>query len=54
NKSTYVSLMGINDANKYLLEKKNEITQIITKLKNNTFSSTSLENLIDLVINRNC
>lgn len=54
NKSTYVSLMGLKDANKYLLDKKNEITQIITKLKNNNFSSTSLENLIDLVINRNC
>ncbi|MWX03874.1 octaprenyl-diphosphate synthase, partial [Francisella tularensis] len=35
NKSTYVSLMGLKDANKYLLDKKNEITQIITKLKNN-------------------
>ncbi|APA83647.1 polyprenyl synthetase family protein [Francisella tularensis] len=54
NKSTHVSLMGLKDANKYLLDKKNEITQIITKLKNNNFSSTSLENLIDLVINRNC
>ncbi|MBK2357580.1 polyprenyl synthetase family protein [Francisella hispaniensis] len=54
NKSTYVSLMGLEVANKYLLDKKNEITQIITKLKNNKISSNRLEKLIDLVINRNC
>ncbi|APC91053.1 MULTISPECIES: polyprenyl synthetase family protein [Francisella] len=54
NKSTYVSLMGLEGASKYLLDKKNQINEIITKLKNNKISSTSLERLIDLVINRNC
>lgn len=53
NKSTYVSLMGLEGANKYLLDKKNEINQIINKLKNNNISSIKLEKLINLVINRN-
>lgn len=53
NKSTYVSLLGLEGANKYLLDKKNEINQIINKLKNNNISSIKLEKLINLVINRN-
>ncbi|GAB4222270.1 MAG: polyprenyl synthetase family protein [Francisella sp.] len=53
NKSTYISLMGIEGANKYLQCKKNEISQIINKLKENNISSDRLENLIELVVNRN-
>ena len=45
--------MGLEGANKYLLDKKNEINQIINKLKNNNISSIKLEKLINLVINRN-
>lgn len=52
NKSTYVSLMGLEDANKYLINKKNQITTILEEL-NKYYDLTTLTRLINLVIDRN-
>ncbi|MDE4967696.1 octaprenyl-diphosphate synthase, partial [Francisella tularensis subsp. holarctica] len=52
-KTTYVTLMGLKDANKYILDKKNEIKKIINKIKNNKLSTTILENLNEIYIKRN-
>ncbi|AJI55629.1 polyprenyl synthetase family protein [Francisella philomiragia] len=53
NKSTYVSLMGLDGANKYLFDKKNEIRKLLSELNKKNLSTQNLEKLIDLVINRN-
>lgn len=53
NKSTYVSLMGLDGANKHLESKKEEINTILDKLNKNNIFSEDLNKLIDLVINRN-
>ncbi len=53
NKSTYVSLMGLNEANKYLHHKKDEIKKLLSELYNRNIPTQNLEKLIELVIDRN-
>ncbi|MED7819426.1 MULTISPECIES: polyprenyl synthetase family protein [unclassified Francisella] len=53
NKSTYVSLMGLDKANRYLNEKKNQIDSILLEFKGEKESLVNFEKLINLVINRN-
>ena len=53
NKSTYVSLLGLEKAIKLLDKKKIEIFNLITKLENHVTNCGELTNIIDLVIDRN-
>ncbi|WP_150466624.1 polyprenyl synthetase family protein [Francisella sp. SYW-9] len=53
NKSTYVSLMGLDEANNYLSSKKRQIDDILNILKKENLNLATLEKLINLVINRN-
>ncbi|MED7787469.1 farnesyl diphosphate synthase [Francisella sp. 19X1-34] len=53
NKSTYVSLMGLNKANEYLKNKKEQINTLIEEFKEKNLNLTELEELINLVTNRN-
>lgn len=52
-KSTYVSLMGLENSIEYLDYKKTELTSILNRLKNLGVCSNNLSNLIKLVIDRN-
>ncbi|ASG68571.1 geranyltranstransferase [Francisella halioticida] len=53
NKSTYVSLMGLDKANKYLNSKKKQIDTILYEFEERKLNLAKLEKLINLVINRN-
>ncbi len=53
NKSTYVSLLGLNNAVTLLNDKKLEIYNLIDKIKNCGFNCDELKSIVNLVIDRN-
>ena len=53
NKSTYVSLMGLSQANEYLNNKRNQIDAILEQFEEKNLNLVKLKELINLVINRN-
>jgi len=53
NKSTYISLLGINGAEESLINNFNEINKHLVVLGQNNYEITGLKSLINLVINRN-
>ncbi|QWU98973.1 polyprenyl synthetase family protein [Francisella salimarina] len=53
NKSTYVSLMGLDKAGDHLSRNKSEIKKLLTQLNERHLSTQKLEKLIELVIHRN-
>ncbi|QIV96457.1 farnesyl-diphosphate synthase [Allofrancisella inopinata] len=53
NKSTYVSLLGLEEAINYLDEKKTLLASLISQLKAKNINCYNIEKLINLVIDRN-
>ncbi|MGQ4001436.1 polyprenyl synthetase family protein [Francisellaceae bacterium CB300] len=53
NKSTYVSLLGLENATVLLNDKKLEIYNLIIDIENRGFNCDELKNIINLVIDRN-
>lgn len=53
NKSTYVSLLGLEKTILFLNEKKLELNKLISKLESYNLNCDELKNIINLVIDRN-
>jgi farnesyl diphosphate synthase len=53
NKSTYVSLLGLEKATNLLSNKKTEVYSLIAKLEGKNIDCNELKNIVNLVIDRN-